>query len=378
MIKRSIQSTIEKWLFRGKVIILYGARQVGKTTLVKMIMDSSQEEAGYYNCEIQSVRKALSAEEPILLKRYLGNKQLVIFDEAQYIPNAGRILKLLIDTYPDLQIIATGSSSFDLANQTYEPLTGRAIQFILYPLSYEELSQLYNPIEKAAQINHLLIYGLYPEIVQTSEEDAKILLDQLTSSYLYKDILAFENLKRADILIKLLQLLALQVGHEVSFNELANTLQTNRRTIERYIDLLEKSFVIFRLGSFSRNLRKEISKGIKIYFYDLGVRNSIIQQYQSIDLRNDKGALFENFIICERLKYLQARQIRPNRYFWRTHDRQEIDYLEEFNGQLSGYEIKWKLKNSAIPSSFKRHYSKSEVRFITSDNFEFFISELNG
>jgi len=374
MINRNIQPIIERWLFRGKVIIIYGARQVGKTTLVKTLLSKYGEEGGYYNCEIQSIQSVLGKEEPSLLKRYLGNKKMVVFDEAQNIPNIGRVLKLLVDTYPEIQVIATGSSSFDLANRTSEPLTGRALQFTLFPFSYSELGELYNPFERKAQLENLLIYGMYPEIVQASEEDAQILLDDLSSRYLYKDVLEFENLKRADIIFRLLQLLALQIGSQVSLNELANSLRTNRRTIQRYIELLEKAFVIFRLRSFSRNLRKEISKGYKIFFYDLGVRNSIVQQYQSIALRRDKGAMWENFLICERLKFLQTHQKNPNYYFWRTHDQQEIDYLEEYNNQLTAYELKWKINRKKIPQSFIKTYPESHIQFIDQENYESFIS----
>lgn len=373
IIQRSIQSSLNRWLFRGKVIIIYGARQVGKTTLVKNLLATYGDEGAYYNCEVQSIRQALSVEEPIRLKKYVGEKKIIVFDEAQYIQNIGRVLKLLNDHYPDIQIIATGSSSFELANQTNEPLTGRAIQFTLYPLSYAELNQLYTPWERRGQLENLLIYGMYPEIVQSSERDAQILLDELSNRYLYKDVLEFENLKRADIIHRLLQLLALQIGNEVKLNELANTLQTNRRTIERYIDLLEKAFVIFRLRSFSRNLRKEISKSYKIYFYDTGIRNSIVQQYQGLELRSDKGRLWENFLLSERLKNLQSQEINPNRYFWRTHDQQEIDYLEEYGGQLIGFEIKWKRSRNKVPRIFLDTYSNSSVQIIDQENFEEFV-----
>ena len=373
MIKRTIQSTIERWLFREKIIILYGARQVGKTTLAKAILDKYEQSNGYYNCEIQSVKNALTQEEPGLLKKYIGDKKIVVFDEAQNIFNIGSTLKLLADTYPELQIIATGSSSFDLANQTAEPLTGRALQFTLYPFSYAELGDLYTPFERQAQLENLLKYGLYPEIVQAPEMDARILLDDLSSKYLYKDVLEFENLKRPDVIFKLLQLLALQIGSEVSLDELAGTLQINRRTVERYIDLLEKAFVIFRLYPFSRNLRKEIRKKYKVYFYDIGIRNSIVQQYQDIESRNDKGGLWENFLICERLKHLQQLQINPNYYFWRTHQGQEIDYLEDYNAQLNGYEIKWKIKRQKPPKLFTDTYENSKVHFLDKQNFESFI-----
>ena len=376
MIKRDIQNHIEQWLFRKKIIIIYGARQVGKTTLVRALLAKYGSLEGYYNCEILSIQRALAQEEPILLKKYLGNHKIVVFDEAQNIPNIGRVLKLLIDTYPDLQIITTGSSSFELANKTSEPLTGRALQFLLYPFSYQELAHRYTPFERQAQLPIFLKYGMYPEIINASEKEAQFLLNDLSSKYLYKDVLAFENLKRSDIIIKLLQLLALQIGSEVSLNELANNLQTNRRTVERYIDLLEKAFIIFRLRSFSRNLRKEINKGQKIYFYDIGIRNSIIQQYQDMDLRNDKGALWENFLLSERLKFLQSQLFSPNRYFWRTHDKQEIDYLEEYNGQLRAYEIKWLLKKKKMPTIFLTSYPNTSIQFIDQTNFETFIDVL--
>jgi len=373
MIKRTIQPTIEKWLFRGKIIILYGARQVGKTTLVKAMLDKYKQPDGYYNCEIQSVKNALTQEEPGLLKKYIGDKKIVVFDEAQNIVNIGSILKLLADTYPELQIIATGSSSFDLANRAAEPLTGRALQFTLYPFSYAELGDLYTPLERKTQLDNLLKYGFYPEIVQAPEMDARILLDDLSSKYLYKDVLEFENLKRSDVIFKLLQLLALQIGSEVSLDELGSTLQVNRRTVERYINIMEKAFILFKLHPFRRNLATEIRKKYKVYFYDVGIRNSIVQQYQDVELRNDKGGLWENFLICERLKHLQQLQINPNYYFWRTHQGQEIDYLEDYNGELNGYEIKWKIKRKKAPKLFLDTYDNSSVHFLDTQNFESFI-----
>ena len=244
---------------------------------------------------------------------------------------------------------------------------------MLYPFSYSELKGLDDPFERLAQLENYLIYGLYPDIVQAPAGDGRILLDELSSRYLYKDILEFENVKRSDVIFRLLQLLALQIGSEVSLNELANALQTNRRTVERYIDLLEQAFVIFRLRSFSRNLRKEISKGFKVYFYDLGIRNSIIQQYQPIELRTDKGAIWENFLMVERLKHLQQLQIRPNQYFWRTHQKEEIDYLEEYNGRLTGYEFKWKVQKNRPPASFLEAYPGASVQTINRENFEEFV-----
>lgn len=370
MIIRNAQKEVEKWLFKGKVIILYGARQVGKTTLCKHILDTYDSVPAYYNCEIQSIKDALDTKEPSQLRKFVGNYKVIVLDEAQNIPDIGAILKLLIDTYPDLQIIATGSSSFELANATGEALTGRAVQITMYPVSWSELSSVYNAFERQALLPKVLQYGLYPDIVTRSDDEARKLLSELSNRYLYKDIFEFENVRRSDLIHKLLQMLAYQIGSEVKVNELAGALGINRRTVERYIDLLEKTFVIFRLPSFSRNLRKEINKGFKIYFCDLGIRNSIIQQFQPIDIRNDKGGLWENFLVCERMKYLEDHNLTPSQYFWRTHDQQELDYLEEYNGQLSGYEFKWKIKKKKSPKAFVKAYPNATVDFIDTGNFE--------
>jgi predicted AAA+ superfamily ATPase len=374
-LKRSIKSQMEHWMYRGKVLILYGARQVGKTTLCKSFLEPLGEEGLYLNCEIQSVQSALLPREPILLKRFIGDKKLVVLDEAHHVPGIGEILKLLIDTFPDIQIIATGSSSFQLASRSSEALTGRALTFELYPLSYVELGQAYAPHERLAQLDNWMRYGLYPDIAFAPESDARMLLDNLTSRYLYQDILEFENLKRADVLLQLLRLLALQIGQLVSYHELANALKISSQTVERYIDLLEKAFVLFRLQPFSRNLRSEIGKKNKIYFYDLGVRNSIIQQYQALDLRSDKGALWENFLVVERLKYLQEKGLRPNRYFWRTHQDVELDYIEERDGQLSAFEFKWQHKQVALPKAFATAYPGSVFSLVHQGNFEGFIGD---
>lgn len=370
---RQVRGPMESWLYRGKVLILYGARQVGKTTLSKSFLTPLGDQGLYLNCEIQSIQSALSVREPAILKRFIGDKRLVVMDEAQHVPGIGEILKLLIDTFPDMQIIATGSSIFQLAHRSSEALTGRALTFELYPFSYGELRQVYAPHECRAQLDYWLRFGLYPDIVFASETDARTLLDNLSSRYLYQDILEFENIKRAEVLVQLLRLLALQIGQLVSYHELANTLKISSQTVERYIDLLEKAFVIFRLTPFSRNLRSEIGKKNKIYFYDLGIRNSLIQQYQSLALRSDKGALWENFLIVERLKYLQQTGRRPNRYFWRTHHDAEIDYIEEQDGQLAAYEFKWQDKAVRLPQAFEKAYPGSPFSVIHQDNFETFI-----
>lgn len=364
---------MEPWLYRGKILILYGARQVGKTTLSKTFLAPLGDAGLYLNCEIQSVQSALSVREPAVLQRYIGNKKLVVLDEAQYVPGIGEVLKLLADTFPEIQIMATGSSSFELAKRSSEPLTGRALTFELFPLSYDELGQVFNPVERQAQLDFWLRFGLYPDIAFASEADARILLDNLSSRYLYQDVLEFENLKRADVLVQLLQLLALQIGQLVSYHELATSLKISSQTVERYIDLLEKAFVIFRLPPFSRNLRNEIGKKNKIFFYDVGIRNSIIQQYQPMEMRSDKGALWENFLVVERLKHLQARGWRPNRYFWRTQQQAEIDYLEERDGLLSAFEFKWQDKNARAPAAFVGAYPNSTFSVVHRENFETFV-----
>lgn len=373
---RDMEQIIEKWLFRGKVIVLYGPRQVGKTTLAKTLLNKYGNQEAYFNCEIPSTREALSSKEPSQLKRVIGGAKIIVLDEAQHVPEIGLILKILIDTFPELQIITTGSSSFELADRTSEPLTGRALTFTLFPFSYHELSQAYTSTELKAQLAYWLRFGTYPEIALASESDARMLLDDITQRYLYKDVLEFENIRHADIIQKMLQMLAFQVGNEVSLQEIGNTLNLHHQTVLKYIDLLEKAFVIFRLSPFSRNLRKEITKKQKIYFFDLGIRNSLIQQLQPIEVRNDIGALWENFLIIERYKFLQRESIRPNRYFWRTYDQQEVDYLEEMDGKLSGYEFKWKLKKRKTPPAFVQAYPEASLEWIDRQNFEAFIQKL--
>lgn len=373
MIKRDLQGILSKWLFRKKILIVYGARQVGKTTLVRAILKEHGSVDGYYNCEIPSIQDLLSSKEPTQYRKVFGGHKILVLDEAQNVPDIGLILKIMADHLPDLQVIATGSSSFELAQKTSEPLTGRAIGFTLYPFSYHELSTQFRSSERKVQLADWLVYGTYPEIALAGKKDGRILLDDLTNKYLFKDILIFQNLRRDDVVRKLLQLLAFQVGNEVSFQEIAKTLRVNVRTVIRYIDLLEKAFIIFRLTPFSRNLRKEITKKNKIYFFDLGIRNSIIQQYQPIDIRPDKGALWENYLIVERMKYWDIQQVIPNTYFWRTHDGQEIDYLEEMNGQINAYEFKWKINRKKIPIAFAKAYPSAPVHWIDLDNFDEFV-----
>ena len=375
MFARLLETQIEKHLFCGRTTVLYGTRRVGKTTLVKHILAQHPDKRSrYLNCDLLSVRNALQVEEASALKAFLGEQDLVVLDEAQQIENIGRILKILVDEFPEMQVIATGSSSFGLGYQTAEPLTGRMIRFELYPLALAELAgdQGYSAVEP--WLDFLLRFGSYPTIVGLSEAEARVALDELVSNYLYRDALAFAGMRKSAVLIKLLELLARQIGQEVSYQEVGQALGIDRRTVVGYVDLLEQCFILFRLGAFSRNLRKEVTKSVKVYFYDLGVRNGLIQNFAPLSLRNDVGALWENFCIVERLKLLRYRQQFANQYFWRTYDQKEIDYLEEADGILAGYEFKWspsaKVKE---PTDFLQAYPGSRIERIDRSNYWRFL-----
>ncbi|PIU36615.1 ATPase [Candidatus Roizmanbacteria bacterium CG07_land_8_20_14_0_80_34_15] len=370
-IKRYLEDQIEKRFFKNKIIIIYGARQVGKTTLVKKLLGKYQNKFKtlYLNCEILSVRENLKIPEPIRLKSYFEDAKLVVLDEAQKIENIGLILKLLVDTYPEIQIIATGSSSFEINNKINEPLTGRADKFILYPLSIEEIGQNQNRFEIEARLDRIIRYGLYPETYFLPEKQASFRLDEISSDYLSKDILNFEGIKKSRIIIDLLQLLALQLGGTVSYHEIATQLGISRITVQKYIDILEQAFIIFTLRAFSRNLRKEISKSVKIYFYDIGIRNSLIQNYNPINLRADVGGLWENFCLLERLKHNHNHQILANYYFWRTYDQKEVDLIEEKQGRFNLFEFKWKNTKAKIPQEFMKTYKGSNYHLINKFNY---------
>ena len=374
MYNRTIQKNIEKWLDKEKIIVIYGARQVGKTTLVKQISEKFGRKAKYYDCDFGAIRKKLSKSEKLPIESFLKDYELIIFDEAQRVKNIGLSLKIMRDNFPNKKIIATGSSSFDLANKISEPLTGRSIEFFLAPLSINEILQKQDIFEIEGGIENIIRFGLYPGIYNKSEETKKELLNNIVSNYLYKDVLEFENIKKSDQLFSLLQLLALQIGNEVSIVELGRQLGMNKLTAQRYIDLLEKSFVIFSLRSFSRNLRKEIVKSRKIYFWDLGIRNALVSNFNSLNIRNDAGALWENFCITERIKSnLNSRKF-VNTYFWRTYDQQEIDFIEEREGKLFGYEIKWGNKKYREPKLWKEIYKNAEFEMVNKDNFFEFLS----
>ncbi|MCX6163242.1 MAG: ATP-binding protein [Ignavibacteriae bacterium] len=374
LLTRNIQNIVEKWLFKNKILIILGARQVGKTTFVRQMINKYGKPENYYNCELIAIKQRLESRNPYEIKKLFGDAKFIVFDEAQRIDNIGLSLKILYDTFPDVQIIATGSSSFDLKNKTNEPLTGRAIDFLMLPFSVSELSRKFSLIELESGLQNFLRFGMYPDVVNKSDEDSKMLLDNLTSRYLFKDVLEFESVRKPDLIVKLLQLLAFQTGYEVSQNELSVKLGVARKTIERYIDLLEKAYVIFRLKPFSRNLRKEILKKEKIYFYDQGIRNSIISQYNPLQQRNDIGALWENFCIVERMKNSLSEGIKKNYYFWRQVQGKEIDLIEEYNGKIMAIEFKWQNDKVKPPKEFLDTYQNSEYRVITKKDFPDIVS----
>jgi uncharacterized protein len=364
ILKREIQKGIENKLFKGKAIVIYGARQTGKTTLVSLIQKKF-ENSLYLNCDEIDIRQKLGEKTSTELLSLIGNKKIVIIDEAQRVKNIGLTIKLIVDNAKDVQVIATGSSAFELSDKIKESLTGRAFEFYLYPFSLTELKEVYNQQQLQRIIEDRMIFGMYPEVVLKNDKD---ILSLLADNYLYKDILTYKNIKNHDVLIRLLQAIALQIGKEVSYNELASLVGIDKKTIESYIMILEQAFIIFRLGPFSRNLRNELKKLRKIYFYDTGIRNALINNFNQLHIRQDSGALFENFIISERLKYNHNNNLRKNLYFWRTHQQQEIDYLEEYEGQLKGYEIKLSKDSFKAPKQFLETYKNSSVKLINKDN----------
>lgn len=357
-------------MFKGKVIIVYGPRQSGKTTLVKMILEKHPQGSLYLNCDEIDIRRALSDKTSTELKAYLAGRKVVVIDEAQRVENIGLALKLIADNITDIQVIATGSSSFELSDRIKEPLTGRKTEFHLYPFSMGELSRIYDQNELKRLLERRIIYGMYPEVVLGGDKN---ILGQLADSYLYKDVFAYQNIKRHDVLMKLLQALALQVGGEVSYNELSLTVGIDKKTVENYLNILEQAFVIFRLTPFSRNLRNELKKLRKIYFYDTGIRNALVNNLNPLEIRSDAGALFENFMISERIKRNDNRGARKNMYFWRTHQQKEIDYIEEEGGALSAFEFKLKDRAYKPPKEFAAAYPGTSIRLVTAENFPGFL-----
>ncbi len=366
--ERTLQKTIEKHLYNGRIIVLYGARQVGKTTLSQTILTNSNKKSRYLSGDNPSVVANLTNRNAEELKNFIGDFELVVLDEAQRIENIGITLKLLVDNYPDMQIIATGSSSFDLANKISEPLTGRSWVFHLQPLSFLEITGTDRTIATQT-MERMLIFGSYPGIWSISDTDAANALTELSSNYLFKDLLEYETLKKSPLLTKLLQALALQVGNEVSLRELSNLMEVDIKTVERYIFLLEQTFVIYRLPALKRNPRNEVGKLRKIYFTDLGLRNALIRNFNELNLRNDVGALWENFCVNERIKINDYAEYRPNYYFWRSYSQKEVDLVEEYGGWMYAFEFKWKSGRAKLPSEFKKLYPKNQFGEVNSTNF---------
>jgi hypothetical protein len=374
MIRRTLQSAIERSLFQGKAIIIYGARQVGKTTLLSALRAKYDSPSIYLNCDEPDIRRSLSGKTSTELIALVGQNRLVLIDEAQRVPNIGLTIKLLTDTAPGIQVVATGSSAFELSNRIVEPLTGRKREFRLYPFSLEELGQLYSPLEIGRLVERLMVTGLYPEVINAPDRSPET-LRELSRSYLYKDILSLRQIRNPEALERLIQSLALQVGNEVSVNELAGQVGMDNKTVESYLRILEQSFILFRLGSYSRNLRNELKRSRKIYFVDTGIRNAVINNLNPLALRADVGGLWENFVITERMKWNHNHERFPNGYFWRNRQRQEIDYIEEDGGVLRGYEIKWREQRFKIPSAFKVAYPDCPVRLVSRENLRDFLGD---
>lgn len=373
MINRIINPQIKDKLFKKKAIILLGARQTGKSTLINEILRNQEKDVFYFNGDDFTDRETLKNISASQIKDLIKNKKIIFIDEAQRIFNIGLTLKIIVDNFKDKQVIATGSSSFDLISEINETLPGRKFEFTLFPLSYKELVDNSNILDEKKKLNHRLIYGSYPEVV-TNPEISIDILKTLIDGVIYKDVINFGIIKKPELLEKILRALAHQIGNEVNFNEISQLLNSDPKTIESYIDLLEKSFIIFRLKAFGGNQRNEIKKGKKIYFFDNGVRNAFINDFRVLDNRIDVGHLWENYIISERLKVLKYNKISCRYFFWRNTQQQEIDYIEEYNDKLYAYEFKWNKNSKKIFSkSFTGNYSVSSTEIISPENMSKFL-----
>jgi len=369
MYQRTLENIIKVKIDTGKAIIIVGARQVGKTTLIKKLLEGK--DFLFLDADDPSIRKLLTRPNTEQIRAILGNYKIIFIDEAQRIEGIGLTLKIITDQFPDVQPFVSGSSSFDPGNKLNEPLTGRKWEYELFPISWEEFENKEGFIKAGQQLENRLLYGFYPEVLNNTGNEKEI-LKNLAGSYLYRDILAFSEIRKPEILDNLLLALALQIGGEVNYNELAQTVGVNKITIQKYIDILEKVYIVFRLNSFSRNLRNEIKRNRKIYFYDNGIRNMIIGNFNQLDLRTDVGALWENFLVSERKKQNIYKSTFARMYFWRTKQQQEIDLVEEKAGKLFGYEFKWKSKKIKLPKTFIKTYN-AETRIIDKNNFREFV-----
>lgn len=377
-ISRDLKLILDSKIGKGKVLLLIGPRQVGKTTLFKQMIKSlaPEKKVQFWNCDESDVRQFLSDGNLAKLKSFIGNSDFIIIDEAQRVKDIGLTIKLIHDNFTNVQLAVTGSSSLDLSNTINEPLTGRKFEYNLFPFSTNELVLNSTMLEEAKQLQNRLIYGFYPDVINNPGEEKEILTN-IVNSYLYKDIFEFKEIRKSFVIEKLVQALALQVGSEVSFNELGNLLGIDTMTVQRYVDLLEKAYVIFHLRSYSKNVRNELKKSIKIYFYDNGVRNAVISNFSPPDLRSDIGNLWENFLISERIKNNAYHNINAKYYFWRTTQKQEIDFIEETDGRFFAYEFKYNPKktHAKCPLTFSNNYPEIPFSVITKENYLDFITE---
>ncbi len=370
MYARYLKERITKRVDSGKAIIVMGPRQVGKTTLVESILESKN--YLLFNGDDPKTRALLAEPNTEQIRSIIGKHKYIFIDEAQRIEGIGLTMKIIIDRFKDVQLIASGSSSFDLSNKLNEPLTGRKWEYHLYPISWEEYEEHHGYLHAEQNIENRLLYGFYPDVLNNAGDEVSILRN-LVNSYLYKDILSYAEIRKPKVLDKLVQALALQTGSEVNYSELAQIVGVDKNTVNKYVDILEKGFIIFKLNSFSRNIRNEIKTNKKVYFYDNGVRNMVIGNFNPIELRTDKGALWENFLISERMKQIEYKQSLARTYFWRTRQQQEVDFVEENGGKIYGYEFKWqKKKNQRLPKTFTEKYN-AVTSVIDIDNFREFV-----
>jgi predicted AAA+ superfamily ATPase len=373
MVERFLMDLIQDELYEGKAILVFGPRQVGKTTALKVLIAKQHQSFLFLNADEPDVRESLENTTSSQLKIMFGTHKVVFIDEAQRVAGIGITLKLITDNLKDIQVIATGSSAFDLASKTQEALTGRKREFFLYPLSFAEMVQNHGLIEEKRMLEQRMLFGYYPEIV-TKPAKAERQIRDLAESYLFKDVLQLDFIKKPSLLLKIVKALALQIGSEVSMQEISRLVGADVHTVEKYIDILEKAFVIFTLPALNRNVRNEIRKGKKIYFYDTGIRNALISNFNPLKNRTDTGALWENFVIAERMKWLSYQQKHVDRYFWRTTQQQEIDYLEEDNGKFTAVEFKWNPKQTArFSKTFTNAYVIDKSTVISPENIEQFI-----
>lgn len=377
MISRILEETIRQQLQKPKALVLMGPRQVGKSTLLHSVFDGN-DDALWIDADNIDSQTSLEDASSEVLKTIIGDHKILIIDEAQSLTNAGLTLKRITDYLPDVKLIATGSSSFELADKVKEALTGRKREYRLFPVAFSEAASYTSVLDEMGMLEHRLIYGYYPEVVANPGEEKEI-LSGLSSDYLYKDILKIEGIKKTDSIVRLIKALALQIGNTVSYNEIGQICGLDAKTVEKYVDVLEQSFVVFKIGSFSRNLRNELKKSKKIYFYDLGIRNSILNNYAPFSGRSnhERGALWENFLMVERMKRNEYSGLGTNRYFWRTKEGKELDYIEEYDGVTHAYEFKLSRVAEHIGSgrrTFEAAYPESSYELINRDNFLGFVS----